>query len=360
MTSSDICPSKYDGTPGSGCYTQTPSVWTANTSVECSMDNNDCLTTTCDAGSIDAFFREDLFHVNSYHTGSFMDQLVAGIRVLKRVDTGAVLGNEATGVTCGYQIVNGGIRINWDYTACNVTPTIISGKIAYGVKIQALGNDADPDPMIEFYVDLSAEATCLYDPDVDIEASFWVNQEDVDAKVSKFASLKENFDCAFFEDKKGKNRIMPHNIVNMGERIHGRLRSKGNAGHGLIYKLQRVTFTDASGKTVPPASFKVIGGGKGNKLVDAKVQKSKHIPNQKYWRPMGEKMKFSFLSFGFENLDDQNEVDVKCHVKIDIDPNLASPSLGRSRVGPPAIMDEEDDEYDSAEWGVYDYYEDEY
>ena len=87
---------------------------------------------------------------------------------------------------------------------------------------------------------------------------------------------------------------------------------------------------------------------------------SKHIPNQKYWRPMGEKMKFSFLSFGFENLDEQNEVEIKCHVKIDIDPKLAPASLGRSRAGPPAIMDEQDDEYDSAEWGANDYYDDEY
>lgn len=294
-----------------------------------------------------------------------MKQLQQGIRVLKRKDTGVVLQDvmdpNNIGDLCGYQIVDGGIQINWNYADCNVTPTMKNGMISYGITIQAFGNDADSDPMIEFYVDFDATAECLYDPEIDIDTGFFVNQEDVDAEVSEYGSLKKNFECVFFEDSKAKNQIMPHNIVNMGERIHGRLRSKGNAGHGLIYKLQRVKFIDASGKTNPPASFNVIGGGKGSKVVHAKVQKSKYIPNKKYWRPMGQKMKFSFLSFGFENLDEQNEVDIKCHVKIGIDPNFASPSLGRSRVGPPAMMDDdEDDEYDSAEWGVYDYYDDEY
>merc|ERR1711935_320301 len=31
-------------------------------------------------------------------------------------------------------------------------------------------------------------------------------------------------------------------------------------------------------------------------------QKSKYVPNKRYWRPVGRNMKFSFLSFGFENL----------------------------------------------------------
>jgi hypothetical protein len=360
----DICPSKFDGSADSGCYTQS-SPWQPGKDVTCSMDNTECLTTTCLADGISTFFRGDLFHVNSKHEGTFMEQLQQGIRVLKRKDTGDVLQDvmdpNNIGATCGYHIVDGGVQLNWNYAQCGIAPTMKNGMISYGITIQAFGNDADSDPMIEFYVDFDASAECLYDPEIDIDpVGFYVNQEDVDAEISKYGELKKNFDCVFFEDSKAKNQIMDHNIVNMGERIYGRLRSKGNAGYGLIYKLQRVTFTDASGKTgTPPASFNVIGGGKGSKVVQAKVQKSKYIPKKKYWRPMGEKMKFSFLSFGFENLDEQNPVDVKCHIKVNIDPNFASPSLGRSRAGPPAMLDDEDDEYDSAEWGVYDYYDEE-
>merc|ERR1712088_758996 len=285
---------------------------------------------------------------NSKHEGTFMDQLQADIRVLKRKDTGAVL---VENDPCGYTVNGNGVNINWNYEKCEVAPSMKNGKIAYGITIQAFGNDADNDDTIEFYVDFDATAECLYDPEIDVEASFFINQEDVEASTDDEGSLFKNFKCLFFEDEAAKNQIKEHNIVNMGERIYGRLRSKGNAGYGLIYKLQRVTFTDASGKTgTPPASFNVIGGGKGSKVVQAKVQKSKYIPKKKYWRPMGEKMKFSFLSFGFENLDEQNPVDVKCHIKVNIDPNFASPSLGRSRAGPPAMLDDEEDEYDSAEW----------
>lgn len=354
MTSSDICPSKFDGTPDSGCYTQTPSVWTANTPVECSMDNVDCLTTTCDASSIDAFFREDLFHVNSYHTGSFMDQLAADIRILKRADTGAILGNEATpGVTCGYQIVNGGIRINWDYAACNVAPTMESGKIAYGVKIQAFGNDAEPHPMIEFYVDLSAEATCLYDPEVDVSASFWVNQEDVAMDIKEKGKFDDLFDCRFFTDEKRKNQILDHNIVNMGERLWGLVKVKKNAGYGLKYKLKTVRFSDATGGT--GASIEVVGGpgnsGRGNDLMSTEVRRP-------YVLPFTKNQKFNFLSFGFENLTNQQQLDVKCRIKIMLDPKFAAANngpLGMRSFG--AMGEDFIEDAPVAGWGTNDYYE---
>ena len=152
----DICPSKFiAGDVDSGCYTQS-NLWRPGKDVSCSMDNAACLTTTCSASGISAFFREDVFHVNSKHPGSFMEQLQQGIRVLKRKDTGAVLVEDAP---CGYQVVDGGVQVNWNYAACGVAPTMTkTGKIAYGITIQALGNDADTDPMIEFYVDFDANA----------------------------------------------------------------------------------------------------------------------------------------------------------------------------------------------------------
>ena len=84
-----------------------------------------------------------------------MEQLEQGIRKLRRADTGAVL---VQNDPCGYTVNGAGVEINWNYEQCNVAPSMKSGKIAYGVSIQALGNDADEDNTIEFYVDLDATA----------------------------------------------------------------------------------------------------------------------------------------------------------------------------------------------------------
>ena len=70
----DICPSKYDGSADSGCYTQS-GLWSPGKQVTCSMDNAACMTTTCGATSINAFFRADLFHTNDQDSDSFADQL---------------------------------------------------------------------------------------------------------------------------------------------------------------------------------------------------------------------------------------------------------------------------------------------
>jgi hypothetical protein len=357
----DICPSKFDGSEESGCYTQS-NLWQPGKDVSCSMDNAACLTTTCSADSISSFFRGDLFHVNSKHDGTFMEQLQADIRVLKRKDTGAVL---VENDPCGYTVSDNGVNINWNYEKCEVAPSMKNGKIAYGITIQAFGNDADNDSTIEFYVDFDATAECLYDPEIDVEASFFINQEDVEASTDDEGSLLKNFRCLFFEDEAAKNQIKEHNIVNMGERIYGRVRSKNNSGYGLIYKLQRVTFTDASGKITPPPSFHVVGGGSGgmgSTIVKAAVQKSKHVPKKPYWRSLGKNMKFSFLSFGFENLSEQNEVDIKCRIKIDIDPNMFPEAAAAANAeGTRTLIGEPEYNYDdTTEWGSLDYYDEDY
>ena len=173
----------------------------------------------------------------------------------------------------------------------------------------------------------------------------------------------KNFKCLFFEDADAKKPIKEHNIVNMGERIHGRVRSKNNGGYGLIYKLQRVTFTDASGKITPPPSFHVIGGGNGGQgstLVKAAVQKSKYATGKKYWRPLGKNMKFSFLSFGFESLSDQSEVDIKCRIKIDIDPVMFPDAANLNGEGTRTLGAPEYNYDDSADWESLDYYDEDY
>merc|ERR1711935_470602 len=327
LSENDICPSKYDGTKDSGCYTQS-APWHPGKDVTCEMTNDDCMSTTCSATGISAFFRKDLFHTNSQNTEHITKQIHDGTRAI--------------------------------YIEGSSTPLKANGKIEYSVKLVSPGNEPGFET-IEFYVDTVVSASCQYDPEVDVEADgFWINQEDVDAETSKFGSLANNFDCRFFEDENAKNQIMEHNIVNMGERIYGRVKSKNAGGYGLIYKLQRVTFTDASGKIDPPPSFHVIGGGSGGQgstIVEASVQMSKYVPNKRYWRPVGRNMKFSFLSFGFENLSDQNEVDVKCRIKIDIDPVMFPDSAAKGSGVRNMVLHETMDYDMDLNWGQKDYYD---
>ena len=185
--SSDICPSKYDGTPESGCYTQSPAVWSENTPVSCSMDNVACMDVTCESGGLSAFFREDLFHTNSEDGRTFVQQLVAGKRKLKRSNGVDVLENQP----CGFEVVDGGIRVNMNYDECQVLPTMTaSGMIQYSVTVVADGNDADQSKVIEMYIDLDTTASCQYDPEIEIDAAFWVNQEDTEMAISGLGDLE--------------------------------------------------------------------------------------------------------------------------------------------------------------------------
>ena len=72
-------------------------------------------------------------------------------------------------------------------------------------------------------------------------------------------------------------------------------------------------------------------------------------------------MKFSFLSFGFDNLSEQNEVDIKCRVKISIDPAMF-PDAALSGEGTRTLggLESEYDYSDNAEWGSLDYYDEDY
>merc|ERR1711935_356346 len=225
FSSSDICPSKYDGAnASSGCYTQSPPVWSVNTPVSCLMDNAACMNVTCEPGSLSAFFREDFFHTNSEDGRTFVQQLVDGKRKLKRSSGDDVLHNQA----CGFVVVNGGILVNMDYNECQIMPTMSNnGMIQYSVTLAADGNDADQSNMIEFYVDLDTTASCQYNPDVEVDAAFWINQEDPEMATSDVGKLNNLFECCFFADQERQNRIMPHNIVNMGEFIYGSVKSSG-------------------------------------------------------------------------------------------------------------------------------------
>jgi len=350
-TTTEICPSKYDGTPESGCYTQS-APWHPGKDVTCSMENAACMETTCSATGISAFFRANLFHTNSQNTETFMKQLHDGTRAIYIEGSSTPL--VPNDVNCGYGTNSNGLYINWEYgnAACPLAPTMnANGKIEYSVKLVSPGNEPGFET-IEFYVDTVVSASCQYDPEVDVKASFWINQEDVDMDITGEGKLTSMFECLFFADDKRKNQIKDHNIVNMGERIYGLVKARGAAGYGLKYKLRRVRFSDATGGT--GSSIEVVGGpgnsGKGNSLMDAKVKKP-------YVLPFSKNQKFSFLSFGFENLGNQNHMDVTCRIKLLLDPDFAAANNGLTvrnsgLMGPDFIKDAP-----VAGWGESDYYE---
>ena len=158
------------------------------------MDNAACMTTTCGATSINAFFRADLFHTNDQDSDSFADQLAKGTRAIYREGSTTPLVEVAP---CAYTVNGNGIEINWDYAGCQVAPSLNGDKIEYGVRLSSPGNEPGYET-IEFYVDTVASATCQYDRDVEIDADgFFINQEDVNAEDSKYGSLLKNFKCHF-------------------------------------------------------------------------------------------------------------------------------------------------------------------
>merc|ERR1712131_49553 len=102
------------------------------------------------------------------------------------------------------------------------------------------------------------------------------------------------------------NKIGSDNIVNMGENIYGSVNAKC-AGNGLLYKLSKVKFCDVSGGT--GQCLDVIRGGHGKDIVNAAVSKPKK-------NDFSVNQKFRFLSFGFEDLSNQNEVEAACTLTI--------------------------------------------
>jgi len=296
---------KDDLCPSTTCYTQSPSTWSPGAEVTCEMTNPDCLNVSCSASGIDATFSADLFHTNLENGDSFMEQLQAGHRSINC--NGMDL---SEGGQCGYTVNADGVNINWNYAACGVSPSMNANEmIEYSVSCSSPGN-APGYPTIEFYVDTSVSATCEYDPFVKVDADgFWVNQEDVDAAGDASGSLKGCFDCNFYADADRSNLIGADNIVNMGENIYGEVNAKCE-GNGLLYKLSKVKFCDVSGGT--DQCYDVVRGGHGNNIVQAAVSRPKK-------NDFSVNQKFRFLSFGFENLSNQNEVEASCRIRMYID-----------------------------------------
>lgn len=321
--SDSICPSNFDGTDAlSGCYVQSET-WEPNKPVTCSMDNTACLGVVCGVGSIDAFMRSDLFQTNQHHDGTIMDQIQAGTRKLY-INDALVDPDDAD---CGLSFEDDGIRINWNYAACAVSPTM--GKndddediIVYSLSVSSPGNSGEENDTIEFYIDTSVAASCSYDPVFDIEAEgFHVNQENVEAAGADMADLSSLFSCKFFSDAARNNELGDSSIVNMGSTIFGSAVSQPNlGGYGLQFKMTRVTFCDAANGD--DKCFRVVEGGHGADIVEAAVQTPR-------WADVGESIPFRFNSFGFENNADQNMMSISCRIRLDVEngARLAEPAL---------------------------------
>ena len=296
--SSQICPSnKADG----GCYTQSPPVWTQDVSVACAMTNAECLSVKCQANGMKVTFRHDLFHTNSQNSASFIQQLHSGTRTL--LHNGRPL---LYNVECGFTTTATSVEIDWSFEKCYFdTPVLVGEDIVYSIELSSPGN-APNIPTIEFYVDARVTAECKYDRSVVIDAQkFWVNQEDVQHKVSEKGMLDDVFKCMLYADEQRTNQIKNHNIVNMGQTIYGAVESTVLMP-GVSYKLTDVIVTDDN---VPSTDklYNVIADGVTDTMVNAQSAGS---------AATGADIFFSYLSFGFENLAHQNKLAIQCKIEL--------------------------------------------
>ena len=299
-----------------GCYTQKPAVWTPNTEVECEMTNPSCMIVSCSATKMQARLHSNLFHKNEKHSGSFADQLLNGDRSLKF--NGVELEHDEP---CGFKVEKGNdqfqqnvwIIIDWDYGTCfqddKSKPVIVGENIVYTVKLQSYGNDADDNGDIEFYVNTEVEAVCEYDRNIITNpVNFYVNQEDTLINQLSDGKLDSVVECNFFTDEERTKPISNNNIVNMGQTIYGQVNSKLKIGD-LRYKLTDLVVRD--GNDNASKTFHVIEDNENTAEVNAKSEGSADT---------GSTLDFSYMSFGFEDLEHQNKLEVECHVSIEKNP----------------------------------------
>jgi len=249
----------------------------------------------------------ELFHANSYKAGKFIDLLKSGDRTLR------LNGQELTNADWSD---NGsdGIEVEVDYAKWAIQPTMSTegnkNFITYTAKFTSMGNDDDESDVIEFFVDHTIDASCKYDAEVKVDASFWVNQEDVFMDIAEDGNLKELFSCKFFEDAARTNEIKTHNIVNMGEMLYGEVDSD-TVLFGLGYQLSGVIVSDPKNAA---NTFDVVGNA-------ATVNYSVNPASSK--QSTGSDILFEYLSFGFETYGvpngNQNELKIECQVNLFIE-----------------------------------------
>ena len=104
-----------------GCYEQDAEWVDGDSDVECHLKNKDCLIVECTNNKrIHASFRSDLFQTNDHNSGSFIEQLQAGVAFLSHSNKGTPVHGTQVPLNgkCGYTIAGNYIKIDWDYNEC--------------------------------------------------------------------------------------------------------------------------------------------------------------------------------------------------------------------------------------------------
>jgi len=312
---SPLCPSTYNGNSNSGCYVQNQP-WSVGADITCTMRNSACLDVQCNPAGLNARLRKELFHINLEDERPFVEQLHNGDRAI-------MFGNTELqeGTDCGYSIDGDFVVINWNYSTCDVEPSMShslycpgeansQNAILYEIRVVSPGNAGDEDETIEFYVDTDVAASCQYCTKFVVDAKgFYVNQEDVSAAKEAIGDWSEDFSCKLFSDSEYNNQLTDSSIINMGQNIYGLVESQTTLP-GVKYNLVDFIVSDGNDNADPDHVFKVIDNGVTSQLVSASSADSAST---------GSSLAFTYLSFGFENLDNQNDLDNKCVITLSLE-----------------------------------------
>jgi len=223
--------------------------------------------------------------------------------------------------TCGYSIDGDFVVINWDYKTCDIEPTMThslycpgeaqsQNAIEYKITVVSPGNAGDNSQVIEFYVDTDVAATCHYCTKFIIDADgFYVNQEDVSAAEKAIGKWKDDFKCKLYSDEDRTQQLTEDSIINMGANVFGQVTSATDLP-GVKYELVDFIVSDGNQDADADHVFKVIDNGVTSQLVSASSQGESVT---------GSPLNFQYLSFGFENLENQNDLDNKCVITLSLD-----------------------------------------
>lgn len=296
--------------PSTECYTQSEP-WSENGDVTCDYNpDSGCLTVGCTSSNLAATFTPKLFHSNLFSSKSFAQQVADGDRTI--VITSGNGGELADNGPCSYSVNGDNIEIDWSYENCNqfmdLSLSDDGESVVYKVTLEANGNTAENNDVIEFYVDTDVSASCSYPAKVTVNAEgFWINQEDVEAFSSNSSNLEPIFDCEFFADEARTDQIGSDNIVNMGVNIFGKVTSVTPLP-GLSYSLTDVRIFNTEGDEFYP-----IEDSNTNALVNAGFTGDNNAAT-------GSDILFNYLSFGFEDNTgkNQNSVNIECSVKLSV------------------------------------------
>merc|ERR1712241_1430682 len=123
------------------------------------------------------------------------------------------------------------------------------------------------------------------------------------------ATGSEDFSCKLYSDAGYNNQLTESSIANMGSNIYGLVESQTTLP-GVKYNLVDFIVSDGNDNADADHVFKVIDNGVTSELVNAASDGSAST---------GSSLAFSYWSFGFENLDNQNDLDNKCVITLSLE-----------------------------------------